>query len=382
MKSCVLGVVFFVVLSVCSAKAQSDSAFDAITFRGIHNVYNLEFEKAEAEFRQLVVMRPHHPAGHFFLGMVTWWRIVIDLDNTEYDESFYDAMDRVVEMCDSILDTDPDNVTAIFFKGGAIGFKGRLKFHRDDYLAAANAGRKALPLVQMASELDPRNYDILLGTGMYNYYAEVIPSEYPWLKPLLLFVPSGDKKKGLEQLTTASEKGKYSSIETTYFLMQIYFFYEKDYPKALALAHRLHGQFEGNMLFHRYLGRCYASLTNWPETRRVFSQILDRVEKGQRGYTENAGREAEYYIALCDMNTRDYESALAHFFRCDSLSRSLDEKGPSGFMVMANLKAGNIYDIMGKRDLAVDQYNKVLSMKEYLDSHKQAVQYLKSAATY
>jgi tetratricopeptide (TPR) repeat protein len=376
------GVVIMAVLGTVTGHAQGDSVFDAIAFRGIHDVYNLEFEKAEGEFNQLVAMRPHHPAGHFFLGMVTWWRIVVDLDNTQYDDNFFDAMDGVVDMCDSILDAEPNDITAIFFKGGAIGFKGRLKFHRDDYLAAANAGRKALPLVQTASELDPKNYDILLGTGMYNYYAEVIPSEYPWLKPLLLFVPAGDKKKGLDQLTTASEKGKYSSVETTYFLMQIYFFYEKDYTKALALAQRLHVEFDRNMLFHRYLGRCYASLNNWPETRRVFGEIVDRVGKGQRGYTDNAAREAEYYLALCDMNTRDYAPSLSHFFRCDSLSRELDAKGASGFMVMANLKAGNIYDILGQRDLAVAQYNKVLSMKEYQDSHKQAVQYLKSAATY
>lgn len=382
MKSGLLGIVIAVLLGSIDAHAQTDSVFDAITFRGIHNVYDLEFEKAETEFQQLVALGPNHPAGHFFLGMVTWWRIVIDLDNTHLDDSFFDAMDRVVDMCDSILDKDPNNVTAIFFKGGAIGFKGRLKFHRDDYLAAANAGRKALPLVQTASELDPGNYDILLGTGMYNYYAEVIPSEYPWLKPLLLFVPAGDKKKGLEQLTIASEKGKYSWVETTYFLLQIYFFYEKDYSKALALALRLHGQFDNNVLFHRYLGRCYASLNNWPETRRVWAEILGRSSRNQRGYTTNSAREAEYYIALCNMNTHDYELSLTHFFRCDSLSRELDTNGPSGFMVMANLKAGNIYDILGKRELAVAQYNKVLSMKEYNDSHKHAVQYLKSAATY
>ncbi len=382
MKRRVPGIVIMAMLGVLAGHAQSDSVFDAITFKGIHEVYNLEFEKAEAEFKQLVAMRPHDPAGHFFLGMVTWWRIVIDLDNTQYDDSFFDAMDNVVEMCDSILDADPNNVTAIFFKGGAIGFRGRLKFHRDDYLAAANAGRKALPLVQTAMELDPNNYDILLGTGMYNYYADVIPMEYPWLKPLLLFVPAGDKEKGLEQLTLASEKGKYASIETTYFLIQIYFFYEKDYSKALVLARRLHGDFDGNVLFHRYVGRCYASLNNWPETRRVFGEIVDRAVTGQRGYTTNAAREAEYYLAVCDMNTREFASSLVHFFRCDSLCRELDTKGPSGFMVMANLKAGNIYDILGKRDLAVAQYDKVLSMKEYQDSHKQAVQYLKSAATY
>ena len=73
MKTRVLGIAIMLMLGLCAGHAQSDSVFDAITFRGIQDVYNLEFEKAEAEFKQLVAMRPEHPAGHFFLGMVTWW---------------------------------------------------------------------------------------------------------------------------------------------------------------------------------------------------------------------------------------------------------------------------------------------------------------------
>ena len=162
-------------------------------------------------------MRPHDPAGPFFLAMITWWRILIDIDNTRYDDEFFGSLDRVVDMCDSLLDRNPGDVNAIFFKGGAIGFIGRLKFHRNDYLAAANAGRKALPLVQAAAELDPENTDIQLGTGMYDYYAEVIPEEYPWLKPLLLFVPRGDRQRGLREITAASEKGRYASVEAAFF---------------------------------------------------------------------------------------------------------------------------------------------------------------------
>ena len=81
--------------------------------------------------------------------------------------------------------------------------------------------------------MDPHNSDILLGTGIYNYYAEVIPNEYPFVKPLLLFIPSGDKKKGIEQLRLAAARARYASIETSYFLMQICYSYERDYPKAL-----------------------------------------------------------------------------------------------------------------------------------------------------
>jgi hypothetical protein len=47
-------------------------------------------------------------------------------------------------------------------------------------------------------------------------------------------------------------------------------------------------------------------------------------------------------------------------------------------MAMANLKIGNVYDVQGKRDLAVGQYEKVLQMKEYKDSHSLAEMFLKS----
>ncbi len=352
--------------------------FDAQVRKGIEYVYNLEFEQAENVFRELIRARPRHPAGHFFLAMVTWWRILIDIEDEQYDEQFYNALDGVVDLCDELLDENENDVTALFFKGGAIGFKGRLKAHRSSWFDAANAGRKALPIVREASALDPNNHDILLGTGIYNYYAEVIPKEYPFVKPLMLFVPPGDKLKGIQQITAAAEKGKYASIESTYFLMQIYYQYEKDYPKALALAEQLHKRFPNNMLFHKYLGRCYVVSGNWEKVKEVFGDIAARCKKRQRGYGPLVEREAEYYLGMYELSIGAHESALKHFFRCDELSRTLDKDGPSGFMVLANLKIGNIFDVLAKRELALAQYRKVLKMQEFKDSHTQAEQYIKN----
>lgn len=358
------------------AQTLSPAEFEAKTKKGIEQVYNLEFENAEKTFGEIARAQPNHPAGHFFLAMVTWWRILIDISNEQYDEQFYDALDHVIDLCDDMLDTNENDVTALFFKGGAIGFKGRLKAHRSSWFDAANAGRKALPIVQDAYALDPKNYDILLGTGIYNYYAEVIPNEYPFVKPLLLFVPPGDKAKGLQQIKDAAEKGKYANIESTYFLMQIYYHYEKDYQKALDLAINLTTRFPNNMLFHKYLGRCYVVMGNWQKVQEVWSEISSRCKKAQRGYGANVEREAVYYLGLYDMNVNAYESALKHFFRCDELSRMLDKDGPSGFMVLANIKVGNIYDALAKRELAVASYKKVLAMKEYKDSHSQAQNFI------
>ncbi|MGA9115798.1 MAG: hypothetical protein WB626_03390 [Bacteroidota bacterium] len=355
-----------------------DPEFDTRVRQGIEYVYNLEFEQAEREFAELVRLKPEHPAGPFFQAMVLWWRILIDIDNDRYDDRFHDALDGVVDLCDRILEKDERDVTALFFKGGAIGFKGRLNAHRSEWLAAANAGRKALPLVQTASALDPANYDIRLGSGIYNYYAEVVPREYPFVKPLLVFVPRGDKALGIRQLTDASERGKYADIEATYFLMQIYFQFEKNYPKAMDLALRLHTRFPRNPLFHRYLGRTSVSLGQWPQAEAAFDSVSARAQRAERGYGAAAEREAEYYLGLARMNRREFQPALVHFYRCDELSRTLDTEEPSAFMILTNLKVGMIYDLQEKRDLARKQYRKVLAMREYKDSYRQAEQYLKT----
>ena len=371
-----LVVLALLMLAAPALRAGTDAVFDSVARGGIDRVYNLEFERAEEDFRQLIRMRPAHPAGHFFMAMVDWWRILINLEDERYDERFLSALDRVVDLCDSLLDVREDDITAIFFKGGAIGFQGRLLFHRDEYLEAANAGRKALPLVQEAIALDPNNYDILLGSGIYNYYAEVIPDQYPFVKPLILFIPPGDKKKGLAQLALASERATYASVEATYFLLQAYYFHEHDYVKALGIARSLHGRFPNNMMFHRYVGRAYVSMGNWEEATTVFEEIRQRAEKGQRGYGPAIEREAVYYIATNHMQANRYDEALQAFYRCDELSRELDRKEASGYMALANLKIGMIFDIQGKRSQALGQYRKVKDMKEFRDSHDQADRYL------
>jgi hypothetical protein len=78
------------------------------------------------------------------------------------------------------------------------------------------------------------------------------------------------------------------------------------------------------------------------------------------------------------MQAQRYDESLKALYRCDELSRALDRKEASGYMALANLKIGMIYDIQGKRSLALTQYKKVKDMKEFRDSHEQADRYLET----
>jgi tetratricopeptide (TPR) repeat protein len=179
----------------------------------------------------------------------------------------------------------------------------------------------------------------------------------------------------------AAEHGRYASIETWYFLMQIYYSYERDYAKALQIARDLHARFPGNMVFHRYLGRCHVVMGDWQLAEVTFRDIDARARNGQRGYTRTVEREAAYYLGMCAKNAGQFDDALREWYRCDELSRSIDTNEPSGFMAMANLKIGMIYDLQKKRDLAVKQYEKVREMKEYKNSQSEAKKYLHTPYT-
>jgi hypothetical protein len=59
------------------------------------------------------------------------------------------------------------------------------------------------------------------------------------------------------------------------------------------------------------------------------------------------------------------------------LSRALDGKEDSGFRVLAALKLGMAYDVIAERDKAIQQYKKILKLRDYQKSRELASQYLK-----
>ena len=181
--------------------------FDARIQRGIDLIYNLRFAEAERHFQDIVEAEPDNPLGYFFRAMVSWWRILIDLADETHDAEFYARLQQCIEVCDRRLEKDPMDFDAILFKGGAIGFRGRLRGDRDQYVKAAHDGLRSLPLLKKSRQLEPTNKDILFGQGLYHYFAEVMPQRHRILRPIMAFLPDGDRLLGLQQLKEVAREG-------------------------------------------------------------------------------------------------------------------------------------------------------------------------------
>lgn len=375
MKSLILTVIIFTAFSFFT-NAQ-DEKFDSLVTKGIRQIYDIKFDQAETTFRQLIAEYPERPAGRFFLAMIDWWRILLNPDDESHDEIFFQKLEDVIYQCDQILDNNPDDINALFFKGGSIGFRGRLRSLRESWLKAADDGREALPIVQRASTLDPKNVDVQLGFGIYDYYASVIPNEYPMLKPLMIFFPAADKDKGIKELVNTAENGKYAKYEARYFLMTLYYDYENDVNEAYKYAQMLSSEFPDNPVFERWKGRIEARRGDYSASSRIFRDVLNKADSGYTGYTTiPAKREATYYIALEYKNTNDLDSSEDYFNECVEYSKEIDKDGESGFWINSVLYLGMLNDQMGNRDKAIDYYNQLLDMKEYGSSHSLAKKYI------
>ncbi len=345
---------------------------------GIELVYNYQLDSARTKFQKVVDRHPDHPGGHFFVAMVDWMTILVNLEDTSLDDRFYDQLDHVIELSDNILDNRSHDISALFFKGGAIGFRGRLRAHRGNWVRAANDGRRALPIVRKAERLSPDNADIMLGKGIYNYYAAVIPDMLPWVRPFLIFFPSGDKEEGLEQLRTASKEGRYAGIEASYFLMQILYFNENKYREGFEISEMLYDRFPGNPLFHRYYGRFNVALGRWEEAFKTFTSVIEKYNEDVKGYNTHAIREAHYYVGQYLFNRNQLDEALDHYAEVIDYSEELDEDNQSGFVILSTLRRGMIYDALEERDKALEYYRTVRSMDDYQGSRDLAERYMEN----
>jgi tetratricopeptide (TPR) repeat protein len=350
---------------------------------GIDMIYRLQLEEAQRHFSGVIDDYPDHPLGYFFLAMTSWWWVLLDLDDHQHDEVFYARLQDCIDVCDARLEIDEDDFDAVFFKGGAIGFRGRLRGDRDQFLRAARDGLRCLPLLKHSRQLAPDNKDVLFGQGLYDYFADVMPRKYPVIRHLAWLLVRGDRERGLQRLQEAASSGQYARTEAQFLLAQIYRLFEDDPQRALTYLVVLRQAYPENAVFHRYTARTLAESGSWNHAVPLYREVIEHARAGRRGYHLRARVEAQFYLGKSAFLRKELTDADIYLAGADSLSLVLGpdirRQAVRKYASMANLYLGMTRDELGQRESALSCYARVRQLPDYGDCHKWARKFQKQA---
>jgi len=348
------------------------------TLKGINFIYNLEYDSATIIFNEIIKANPSDPSGYFFMAMIDWWRINLNRDQESLDENFVKKVEKVIEICDAEIDKNEFDDAAMFYKGGALGYRGLVHSLRDNWLKAAEDGREALNLLQNANDINKNNKDVIFGIGLYNYFAEYVPEAYPVVKPLMLIFPKGDKLKGLAQIKETSVNSKYAKTEAKFVLAYLNLIYEKNYTEAENYSKVLNQEYPNNPIFEKYLCNSYIGQGKWEESSIGWKNIINKIDSNKAGYVnDNLKREANYYEALSLTKLRRISEAENYIKAAEEITKKIDKDSEDAYTAFIYLLSGMLNDINGNKATAENYYEKVLGMKNFQNSHQEAEKFKK-----
>lgn len=349
---------------------------DSLVRAGADHIYNVQFDSAEVAFNEVIKRYPEHPAGYFLQAMVDWWRLSLYRYTDKLNADFLKKIDKVVDVSDKLLSQNKYDITGLFFKGGALGYRARFYSNEKQWFSAATDGKEAYDILMKAHEKAPGNHDIMLGTGLFNYFAVAIPEDYPILKPVVMFFPPGNKKLGLLQLRASMLHSRYSSVEAEVALLQVYYSFEKDFDLAFYYANDLYTRYPKNPYFHRYVGRTYVKLGKWDMIEETWRDIVKKCLSRQLGYDNLTAREGLYYVGLSLQRKGDHDMAIKYLKKCIDVSEYVDGDEETGFYSSSLLKLGISFQKLNDKKNALKYFKQVMDVKDYQSNHETAKKYI------
>jgi tetratricopeptide (TPR) repeat protein len=383
---------------------QDQSALEALRRSGIEALYNLDYDKALKDFKEIQQRYPNHPAGHQLLAARVWIKTLYEsrrLQGSLYSsESFYATGDDKVDpkiinefraltreakrLSEAKLKQDPKNIEALDFLAATEGLKASFEeaVERRHY-AALKDGNDAVNHHRNVLKLDPKYIDAQLTIGLYEYVVGSLPLPIKILAGVTGF--RGSKKRGLALLEQVAKEGRWSKDDAKSLLVLLYT-REKRYADVITITRELSEKYPRNYLYRIETADALVALA---KQKRKAGDPNGAVLAEKEAF-------ATFDDLLRDRNVREASSRaldLIHFKYGEALSTAglqdraareflattKVERAEPGLVTMAHLFAGRSFDVAGKREEALAQYRQVLSRPNVYDAHDEAKRGLRQA---
>lgn len=340
-----------------------DPEFIADAQYALNLSYNREYASSVRYMSDWRKEHPNNPLWAFWPVLNSWWAIIADLQNHEFDPAFIRIIEQSIKTSDAVLSSDPNNVDALIVKSISLAYLSRLQSNREQWLRSFRNARRSLNLVSEIEKIAPDHPDIDFGNGMVLYFAAFLRDEYPAARAFGFLLPRGDRQKGLEILDKVSREGVFFGPESVYFLGHIYLHYERDYDTALSYLKTLTERYPDNPYYGRLLSRTYFRNFRFSEAMYVIDDYLERLDTNTNQEHRTMREELHYIMGRIHQQQEDHDEAISQYELAIYESGYLHNSKKREFRLMAAYHKGESHLQLKETDEAKQAFEFVATSK-------------------
>jgi tetratricopeptide (TPR) repeat protein len=279
--------------------------------------------------------------------------------------------DQALALSQARLDKNPADVDALYARGITRGLRAAyLGLAEKQWFAALRGTVSARHDHEHVLELDPTYTDakVVVGTHLY------VVGSLNWATRVTASIVgiSGNKQKGLEYLRQASNGAHTEVAEDGQIILALFLRREQKYDEALQVVGRMQTEMPRNFL----VASEYAHLLNAAGHGQDAIAAYRKVIAGCRSnaYSSCRVEVPAYGLGEALRGQRQYQAAIEAYemaANSPTVEPELKQK--------ATLAAGQMYDVLQKRDTALEKYRAVVAANASSGSAELARHYMKEA---
>jgi tetratricopeptide (TPR) repeat protein len=371
-----LGTLIFLVAELCFAADVTVSSItrppDPLNQAVIEHYYNLELDAAVQDFEKILSRHPNDPfaLNHLLSAIQVRELYRMGAMNTgEYSNDNFigvahrpadpaakqrikDLVARAEKIENAELEHSPDNIEILYARGVTRGqFALYTALIERAWFSALRNAVGARHDHERVLELNPNYADAKLIVGAHNYVMGNLPLAVKMAVALVGL--SGDKNKGLQYLNDAYRGGGETSIDAGVVLM-VFLRREHRYSEALQIAADLGPRFPRNFLFPLEHANILRTEGKAADAEEEYRRVWQNGRDGKYG-------NLHYEMAAIGLGDslraeKKYQEAAAAYEQVIKVANPDPE-----LLQKADLGAGEMYDLLQERDLAVKKYEAVVA---------------------
>lgn len=364
---------------------------DANTRKAFDYFNNLQYDKANEEFEAALKAHPDDPyaINHLLAGIIfqELYRIGALDTETYASDSFISkknlapldpkVQDRIKQLSDQAfaleeaqLQQNPNSADALYARGVTRGLRAvYMAMGQHAWISALRSAVAARHDHERVLELDPNFVDAKNFVGIHLY---VIGSlSFPVKMAAAMGGITGSKQKGLDYLRDVSAHGTPDVSSDAKVALALFLRREQKYAEAIQIVGELQQEHPKNFLVAAEYAHLLNAAGHGQAAITAYRKVVDNCRSNVYAVCQLAV--PAYGLGEALRGQREYEQAAQAYELAASVSPDPE------FRQRAMLYAGEMYDVLQKRDTALAKYRAVVAENSGSGSADTARQYMKQA---